>query len=82
MIVSELTTTAKDYKMLNQSLNVDEILRLEEIKKLTKKSKSSIYADIASGLFPAPVKIGVRAVGWKTSQIANWLDSLQSTQEH
>jgi prophage regulatory protein len=66
---------------LNQH-NVDSILRLEEIKQLTKKSKSSIYADIASGLFPAPVKIGVRAVGWKVSQINNWLESLQSTQEH
>ena len=61
---------------------IDHILRLEEIKQLTKKSKSSIYADIASGLFPAPVKIGVRAVGWKVSQINNWLESLQSTQEH
>jgi prophage regulatory protein len=66
---------------LNQH-HVDSILRLEEIKQLTKKSKSSIYADIASGLFPAPVKIGARAVGWKISQINNWLESLQSTQEH
>lgn len=59
-----------------------QLLRLEEVKKITCKSKSSIYADINAGTFPAPLKIGVRAVGWKTSQIANWLDSLQSTQEH
>jgi prophage regulatory protein len=61
---------------------IDHILRLEEVKELTQKSKSSIYSDIAQNLFPAPFKIGSRAVGWKQSQISEWLDNLKPAQEH
>lgn len=55
------------------------ILKLPALMRRVGKSRSSIYRDIASGLFPAPVKIGVRSVGWKESSIAEWEASLQST---
>jgi prophage regulatory protein len=40
------------------------IIRLPELKELTGMSRSCIYAAMADGKFPAPKKLGARAVGW------------------
>jgi prophage regulatory protein len=50
------------------------ILRLPAVKARTSRSRSSIYADIQAGLFPAPIKIGPRAVGWLESEIETWIE--------
>jgi prophage regulatory protein len=39
----------------------------------TGRSRSSIYADVQAGLFPAPIKIGPCAVGWLESEVEAWL---------
>lgn len=49
------------------------ILRLNEVIKLTGLSRSTIYAYIERGEFPAPIKLGLRAVGWLASDIQNWI---------
>lgn len=36
-------------------------------------SKSSIYQMIASERFPAPKRIGARAVGWLQSEVTDWV---------
>ena len=59
----------------------NQLLRLEEVKKITCKSKSSIYADIAVGKFPAPLKIGARAIAWRGSDLNQWLENLQPAME-
>src|SRR5919198_2908625 len=51
----------------------DAILRLPAVKVRTGRSRSSIYADVQAGLFPAPIKIGPRAVGWLESEVEAWL---------
>jgi prophage regulatory protein len=38
---------------------------------------STLYLKISQGAFPAPVKIGPRAVAWRASDIAAWLDALK-----
>ena len=38
-------------------------------------SRSTIYEMIGRGEFPAPVKLGARAVGWRRSDIEAWLAS-------
>jgi prophage regulatory protein len=40
------------------------IQRLPELKAIIGLSRSSIYGHIAQGLFPKPIHIGSRAVGW------------------
>lgn len=50
----------------------DPTLRLPRVKTETGLSKSTIYQLIKDGLFPKPVKIGHRAVGWRESDIVNW----------
>ncbi len=51
------------------------ILRRKEVEKRTGLSRSTLYAMIAEGKFPKPVKLGKRAVGWREADIAAWLDS-------
>jgi len=36
-------------------------------------SKSSLYAAIAKGEFPKPIKLGVRSVAWPSDVIDNWI---------
>ena len=53
----------------------DKIIRLPAVKEVSGLCRSSIYEGVAAGTFPAPVKIGVRAVGWRTSDLTNWLQA-------
>jgi prophage regulatory protein len=46
------------------------ILRLPAIKTSTGLSRSTIYLRIAQGIFPRPVSLGARAVGWPASEVA------------
>ncbi len=46
------------------------ILRLPAIKSSTGLSRSTIYLRIAQGVFPKPVSLGGRAVGWPASEVA------------
>ena len=49
-----------------------QFLKLSAVIALSGKSRSSIYAAIKNGQFPAPVHIGPRAVAWTSSAIAEW----------
>ena len=52
------------------------ILRLPDVLQLVGLSKSTVYALIKAGLFPAPVRLsGSRAVGWVLSTVIAWIDS-------
>lgn len=57
----------------------DKILRRKELEVLVGLSRSSIYAAMAAGLFPRPIKIGRRAVGWRESVIRGWLSNCVET---
>ena len=48
------------------------LLRLPDVKAHTGLSRSEIYRRIAQGVFPAPVKIGVRASAWNSAEIERW----------
>lgn len=49
------------------------ILRLREVTARTGLSRSTVYELIAKRLFPHPVSLSVRAVGWIESEIDNWI---------
>lgn len=53
----------------------EQILRLPVVMAMTGKPRSSIYAEIKEGRFPAQVHIGKRAVGWTRSSIEAWMQS-------
>jgi prophage regulatory protein len=46
------------------------ILRLPAVKASTGLSRSTLYLRIAQGVFPKPVSLGARAVGWPANEVA------------
>jgi prophage regulatory protein len=47
-------------------------LRLPTVIEMVGKSRTAIYRDIQGGTFPAPVRIGARAVAWDSTDIDRW----------
>lgn len=54
---------------------MDRVIRRHEVENKTGLSRSTIYAMMAEGDFPKPIKLGKRAVGWREADIAKWLAS-------
>jgi prophage regulatory protein len=52
------------------------ILRLPEVIARTGLGRTSLYRRIGAGAFPPPVKLGPRAVGWRESDVDEWIESL------
>ena len=46
------------------------ILRLPTVKSESGYSRSTIYLRISQGLWPKPVSLGMRAVGWPAHEVA------------
>ena len=57
----------------------ERILRRREVEARTGLSRSTLYAQMAEGAFPRPVRLGKRAVGWTESTISEWLESRVSS---
>ena len=57
----------------------DKVLRLRETTLTVGLSRSTIYAKLADpdDDFPRPITLGKRAVGWRESDLQNWLSSRQ-----
>lgn len=51
------------------------VLRLPDVKNAVALGRSTIYDLIKKGLFPRPVQLSLRAVGWLSSDIETWLAS-------
>ena len=49
------------------------ILRRDAVLALTGLSRSGMYDLIAKGLFPQPVRLGKRRVGWVDSEVYAWI---------
>lgn len=54
------------------------ILRRKQVEQRIGLSRSFIYKGIQEGTFPKPIPLGVRAVGWRESDIQAWLDAQAS----
>ncbi|TDY23594.1 AlpA family transcriptional regulator [Paraburkholderia sp. BL6665CI2N2] len=63
---------AKETRLLSSS-NPPRFLRLPEVMRRTGYGRSSIYAYVHAGTFPAPVKIGARAIAWVESSVLDWM---------
>lgn len=53
----------------------DEILRLPNVMAMIGLKRSWIYKAISEGKFPPPLQLSDRAVGWRRSDVENWLSS-------
>ncbi|AOY01604.1 AlpA family transcriptional regulator [Jeongeupia sp. USM3] len=52
---------------------VDYLLRLQALRQQVGLSRSSIYAAIAAGTFPKPVRLGGNSVAWLQSEVSAWV---------
>lgn len=51
------------------------VLRMREVSNTVGFKPAWIYRLIREGQFPAPVKIGKRAVAWRSDEIGEWIAS-------
>lgn len=61
--------------MVQEISKLHRILRRKKVEDRTGLSRSTIYARISAGTFPAPISLGGgRAVGWLEAEINDWLN--------
>jgi len=51
------------------------LLTVREVREMTGLSRSSIYAMMAAGDFPKPIRIGSRAVRWHEHEVRAFIAS-------
>jgi prophage regulatory protein len=61
--------------MKDQTFASPLILRRPQVEARTGLSRSTLYQYIQDGLFPRPVTLGPRAVGWLESDVNAWIDA-------
>lgn len=59
-----------------QTPAIGPLWRLPTVEAQTGLSKSEIYRRIKLGTFPAPLKLGARAVAWPAAAIETWVKAL------
>ena len=52
--------------------------RLPAVIQVTGLGRSTIYRMVASGAFPAPFQVGLRAVAWRWADLDRWSESRRS----
>ena len=52
-----------------------QMMQRSSVEAMTGLSRSTIYAWMARGEFPQPIKLGAKAVAWRESDITAWLSS-------
>ena len=56
----------------------DQLLRINEVSKLTTLSKSSINLWITQGRFPKPITLSKTVKVWKLLDLKDWIDTKHS----
>lgn len=58
--------------------------RMNEVTKRTGLARATIYRRMGEGTFPQPVKLGARAIAWRSSDVDAWIESLSeiNSMEH
>ena len=54
---------------------MDRLLKMVDVRKITSLAKSTIYNLMDCGDFPRPLQVGAKAVRWRESEVAAWLES-------
>jgi len=55
---------------------MDRVLRLNEVKRITGLSRTTIWQLERAGRFPKHVRLTGKAIGWLESQISGWVYGL------
>lgn len=66
-------TNQKVTSMTDTAQREPVLLRRKQVQARTGLSRSMIYQYIKEGIFPKPVPLGARAVGWIESEVSEWI---------
>jgi prophage regulatory protein len=50
------------------------LYRLDQVLKIVALGKTQLYALLAAGEFPKPIRIGQRSVRWHAGDVMAWID--------
>lgn len=56
----------------------DPLLRRCEVERLIGLKRSALYKLVQAGDFPKPVRLSARAVAWRQSEVAAWIETRQA----
>lgn len=68
-------TTADELKAALAAKTERHLMRRQQVEAVTGMARSTLYALIARGEFPAPIKLTERAVAWPSDAVAAWIES-------
>ena len=51
------------------------ILRAKQVTEAIGLSRTTLWRRVRDGQFPKPVKLGPTAIGWRSAEVEEWLDS-------
>ena len=74
---TQLVSTLASVQSAFDAKEVDtdhDVIRIDEVKKLTKLCKSSIHLQTRRKTFPPKIQLGPKSVGWKKTQVLQWID--------
>lgn len=61
---------------MNQATSASDVmLRINDVKKMTGLSKSTIYSEVQAGRFPKPVRLTKRCSAWVNAEIGSHLQA-------
>jgi prophage regulatory protein len=66
------TEVAAHTKDLDPALNAQRLIRLADVSAMVGLCRSAIYKYVSEGRFPTPVKVGIRGVRWKLTEVLSW----------
>ena len=49
------------------------VLKRRDVESKTALTRSALYDLISRGLFPRPIRLGLRSVGWVEGEIDQWI---------
>lgn len=61
-----------------KTYNHDTLLRLADVERMVGFKKSKIYQLLAEGNFPSPIRLGARAIRFKSGAVQSWIDNLSA----
>jgi prophage regulatory protein len=63
----------KEVVMQHVTLPPERLIRQPEVLRRIGISKSTLWSWVGTGRFPAPVKLGPRAVAWSENAVQSWI---------
>ena len=57
------------------TISSPKILRRPAVEATTGLSRSTIYQHMQAGIFPKPIRLGPKAVGWLESEVFAWIQA-------